>query len=68
MEITRTSQLSGKVYTRDLDITEEQLAQFDAGMFVQDAFPHLSKSDREFILTGTTDEEWENLLPPDEEE
>jgi hypothetical protein len=63
MEITRKSLLSGKVRTFDLDVTEEQMIRFENrrknGEYVQTIFPHLSPSDREFILNGITSEEWE---------
>ncbi|WP_396189902.1 hypothetical protein [Flavobacterium sp.] len=29
---------------------------------MQDAFPHLSADDREFIMTGITAEEWNELF------
>jgi hypothetical protein len=29
------------------------------GALIQDAFPQLNASEREFILTGLTDEEWD---------
>lgn len=32
---------------------------FAAGVSVQDAFPHLSPPEREFILSGITPEEWQ---------
>lgn len=60
MKVTRTSALTGNTHTLDLDVTEDQFAQFHGGgALVQDAFPHLSAADREFILTGVTPEEWE---------
>jgi hypothetical protein len=63
MEITRKSILSGKIRTLDLDVTEEQMIRFENrranGEYVQTIFPHLSPSDREFILNGITSEEWE---------
>jgi len=63
MEITRKSLLSGKIRTLDLDVTEEQMIRFENrranGEYVQTIFPHLSPSDREFILNGITTEEWE---------
>jgi hypothetical protein len=35
-----------------------------------DAFPNLSPGEREFILTGVTPQEWQQLVvgPPDDEE
>lgn len=60
MTITRTSNLSGVTRTRDLPVTEDQMARFQSGVAtIQDIFPQLSPSDREFIKTGITDEEWD---------
>jgi hypothetical protein len=62
MEITRKSEASGIVRTRDLGITQEQYDLYLNGVKVQDAFPHLSADDREFIMTGITAEEWNELF------
>jgi hypothetical protein len=59
MEITRTSLLSGVTRTRDLPISSEQWAAFNSGAHIQNALSHLSDGDREFILTGSTEEEWD---------
>ncbi len=67
MEITRKSTLTGVVRTRDLPVTKEQLDAWLAGQFAQDAFPHLSADDREFIISGITPEEWAEAFPPDDE-
>ena len=60
--ITRTSTLTGKEHFLDVEITQEQLDKFLSGTAVQSAFPHLSASDREFLLTGITAEEWESTF------
>lgn len=62
MLITRKSMLTGIVRTRDLDVNEEQLYRFERGAMIQDAFPHLSATDREFILSGITDDEWDQAF------
>lgn len=62
MLIAMTSQLSGKDHVMDLDITEEQVNNFLSGVKVQDAFPHLKPHEREFLLTGMTPEEWDELV------
>lgn len=63
MEITRTSIFTDETRTLDLDVTEEQLkAYYDDGVLLQNAFPHLSRADREFIKNGTTDEEWIDMF------
>jgi hypothetical protein len=62
MIVTRTSSLTGEFHSKELDITEEQMQRFNQRIEpIQKTFPHLSAADREFILTGITDEEWESL-------
>lgn len=62
MLVTRISQLSGKEHTMDLDITEKQINAWKAGVLVQKAFPHLKDYEREFLITGMTPEEWDELV------
>ena len=38
------------------------------GPYIQDAFKIMSASEREFILSGVTPEEWAKLFPPDADE
>ena len=61
MEITRKSSATGKTHTLDLPITQEQIDKYNSGALVQDAFPHLTADQREFIISGATAEEWDNL-------
>ena len=61
MKIKRTSQVTGITRTRDLDVTKEQLVRWEAGALIQDVMGHLSAADREFIITGITDDEWQAL-------
>jgi len=58
MLITRQSLISGNINTMSLPITEEQYNAWEQGTLVQDAMPHLSPDEREFIMTGITPEEW----------
>jgi hypothetical protein len=67
MNITRTSLATGTTRTLDLDVTLEQLNNYAQGALLQDAFPHLSADDREFIKTGITAEEWDLLFGGEEE-
>jgi hypothetical protein len=62
MKITRTSPLTGITRTLDLNITETQVAKYNNGCLLQDAFPQLSAGEREFYKTGITDKEWEHEL------
>jgi hypothetical protein len=62
MLITKQSMFTGKTHTRDIPVTEEQLANWRLGMLIQDAMPNLSAEDREFIKTGVTPEEWDKVF------
>ena len=62
MKITKTSMATGKEHTRDIDITNEQLTIWQRGELIQNAMPYLSADDREFLISGTTPEEWKALF------
>lgn len=63
LKVTRKSTLTGNTNTLELAITEEQLALYEAGgILLQNAFPHLSAPEREFIKSGITPQEWEEIF------
>jgi hypothetical protein len=64
MIVKRQSIVSGKVYQMDLDITQQQLDDFanDKLGLIQEAFPHLSVDEREFIISGIHPVEWRELF------
>ena len=62
MKITRTSPLTGTDNTRDIPVTSAQLDSWKAGEIIQNAMPDVSSDDREFLMTGITPEEWENMF------
>jgi hypothetical protein len=64
MQITRRSSVTGLEHTLELDVTEEQLAAYENGALLQDAFPQLAPPLREFIKSGITPEEWSTLVAP----
>jgi hypothetical protein len=68
MKITRTSWISGEVNTFDLPVTQEQMNLYAAGALLQDAFPNLTPDEREFIKSGITAEEWDEMFGGPEEE
>jgi len=45
-----------------LDITEEQYFSWKNGDLVQEAFPQLNSGEREFIVSGITPKEWEEVF------
>lgn len=65
MHITRTNPISGKIITRDIKVTLNQLQAWKSGTPIQKALSNLSASDREFIKTGLTDEDWDNIFAED---
>lgn len=72
MEFIRKSQLTGKMNLRDISVSHSQYrawvdaADNDPKRFVQEAFPHLSADDREFLKSGITPEEWDEHIGPEE--
>lgn len=64
--IDRKSPFTGKTHTMTLPISEEEywrcVTRWENGAYIQDAFPMLTPEQREFIKTGITPEEWDNLF------
>ena len=61
LSITRKSMFTGVVRTKEFDITEDQYYDWVGGKAIQDAMPNLSPDDREFLMTGVTPDEWDNM-------
>ena len=64
MIIERQSIVSGKTYQMELAINQQQLNDFLDGKLglAQEAFPHLSIDEREFIISGIHPIEWRELF------
>jgi hypothetical protein len=62
MKITRKSAVTQEIHTLDLPVTPEQMAAYEAGALLQDAFPDLPSPEREFIKSGITPQEWKQLV------
>jgi hypothetical protein len=70
MRITRTSKISGTTRTKEIAITQAQLRELEDPQrkrLIQQICPDISPADREFLLTGITEEEWENMWADGEE-
>ncbi len=50
-----------------MDVKQIDLVTYQDGAHIQDAFPYLTADQRELILTGMTDEMWEDAFGEDEE-
>jgi len=61
MKIEVKHLFTNKMVSRDIDVTEEQLDRWDAGEPIQNVMPHLSADDREFLMTGISSVEWDEM-------
>lgn len=52
--------VTGKTYK--VETTQKQLELYRNGLKAQDAFPNMPKEDREFIISGTSPEGWEQMF------
>ena len=62
MLITKKSMLTGAVHSQEMNITREQLDRHERGELVQDVFPNLTTTEREFIISGVTSNEWKEAI------
>ena len=69
LRVTRQSSFSDEVHTLDLRIDEAEWETFLAGReLIQDALPRLTNAEREFLLTGSTQGEWDAVFSGDDDE
>ena len=70
MLVTKTSQITGKTNTMDINVTIAQLDRIDIRSYtkelIQDIVPDISKEEREFLMTGITPDEWKKMFGGDE--
>jgi len=67
MLIKKRSMFTGKLNEMDLNITQEQIDNYNSGALVQEAFSNLNADEREFLISGATPEEWERFMGEPEE-
>jgi hypothetical protein len=67
--ITRRSPFTGKINHMEIPLShsefEKRVTLWQTGMLIQNAFPMLSADQREFIKTGITPQEWEEMFGED---
>jgi len=69
MQVSKMSPFTGNINTMTLDISPNQMAEFSdprRTRLVQDIFPNLSQDEREFIMSGTTPDDWKQMFGEDE--
>ena len=62
MLVTKQSPISGKMNSMELLITEAQLMAHRNGELAQNVFPTLSVEEREFLVSGISPKEWNDLF------
>jgi hypothetical protein len=65
MYITKRSMLTGHEHTMDLNVTPQQIKDWEEGTLIQDAMPNLNSIEREFIISGVTEAEWNRFMKED---
>lgn len=70
--VTKTSAFTGKFHVMTLNVSKQKWDKWNQGgadlPLVQDYFPELSPIEREFILTGVTQQEWDEEIGEEGEE
>lgn len=64
VEVERVSPLTGNINKMYLDVTPEQIAEWNNPQrtkLIQDIFPNLTQDEREFIMTGYTISDWKEM-------
>ena len=62
MNITRTSPLTGEIATKDINVTPAQIVSWEGAELAQNAFPNADTDEREFIMSGYTDYDWNSMF------
>jgi len=68
MIIRRANIFTGRVRELELDVTQEQIKRWQNGELIQNAMPHLSADEREFLVSGMLPEEWDAYISDGEPE
>ena len=67
MLVTRVSPFDMVTRTMDLDVTQEQMDDYkNRKGLIQNIFPNLTADEREFIMTGITPDQWDNMFTEDD--
>ena len=62
MLIAKTSSLTSRTHEMEIDVSDKQIALWMEGALIQDVMPNLSPDEREFIMTGITPAEWDEMF------
>lgn len=63
MEIRRKSVITGLERVREIPVNPEDFVLWKSGIVaIDEAMPYLNDEDRQFILSGITKEEWDEVF------
>ena len=66
MLISNISPVTGNMNTLDLPITSDQVREWKNGGLIQNVMPHLDPDEREFLISGCTPGDWDELFGSEE--
>tara|TARA_R110002126_G_scaffold103209_1_gene236131 strand:+ start:106 stop:300 length:195 start_codon:yes stop_codon:yes gene_type:complete len=61
MLVNKKSLFSGKLHEMEIDVTNKEIALWMEGSLIQDVMPNLTANEREFLMTGITPAEWDEV-------
>jgi len=62
MLVGRKSMFTGVKSEMEIDVSEKQITLWMEGELIQDVMPSLSADEREFLMTGITPAEWNEMF------
>ena len=66
-KFVRRSALTDRVSSMMIDVSYAQVVAWEnGGELIQNAMPNLTDNEREFLMTGITPEEWDDMCGPEE--
>lgn len=69
MFVTKTSMITGRKSTLWVEgLTQDMLKSWEDGALIQEALSSIPQELREFIMSGITPTEWNNVFPNEEED
>lgn len=68
LEVTIPSPVTGKLSTMTLPVTMAAWNEWQAGQYIQAAMPDLCPEEREFLMSGMTEDDWAGMADEDDSE
>jgi hypothetical protein len=65
--IVKRSPRTGRINQMDMQIDPADYEKWMAGAMIQNAMPYLTPTEREFLKTGYTQEDWDAMFPPEQD-